>query len=304
MSENNDVPGTQELIQVMHASRDELISLKVSIASKRLIVALCENDRGRFIKLTDGRSRILVPSDGISKMREAFASLEANNDISSTASQQHSDDHHSPIPSHHQSQPHHQTSHHQEASTSSVDGHRNDNGPHKSELIDSQRFLCEGRKFYFDILENSRGPYLKISQASNRRITLIVPVAFLPHIKIAVDMVLEKAPPDTSIPTDPNVVQRATRTVERVTALNDGTPVEMNAVQREVRVMGKKIIFESAANRRGGYLKIMENNGPSRMTIVLPHSAVPDVIQLLEEAVADGDPAEGLNINTDVQNGQ
>lgn len=269
----NDIPC--EVIQEVHQrTRDELISLTISIANRRIIVALCENDRGRYIKLTDGRSRIFVPSSGIVQLREALSLLGSNLnsfDTSLENSEAVPSPHALPQPSH------------QEFIL-------------KTELIDSQRFLCEGRKFYLDVLKNSRGRFLKISQASNRRITLVVSLTFIPQLRRAIDMVIEKAPPDNSIPSDPSTVQRATRTLERAVSLNDGSSVTVNVVQREIRVFGKRIVFESAANRRGSYLKIMENIGSNSTVIMLPHSAVQDVIHALEEAVADGDPSEGVNI--------
>ena len=327
MGENTEIPLSNDVIQVIgHVTRDEIMSLRISIANKRLIVAICENDRGRYIKLTDGRARIIVPSDGISHMREALTMLESNLDPSqplddsstSIPPQGQTSSVSSPAPSsgstattaaaavanaaqqHHQQQQQH-TQPASGASTNNVTNNANNasgngggNEEHRSELIDSQRFLCEGRKFYFDILDNSRGRYLKISQSSTRRITLIVPLAFLPSIKRAIDMLLEKAPPDTTIQ-DPSTVQRITRSLERVTALGDGSSVTLNIVQREVRTMGKRVVFESGANRRGSYIKIMENNGAQRMAVMLPHAAVPEIIHLLQEVVADGDPAQALN---------
>lgn len=328
MGDNVEIPPSDDVIQVIsHVTRDELMSLKISLANKRLIVAICENDRGRFIKLTDGRARIIVPSDGIPHMRESLSALETNLDPSleqsassttasaapgqpntnpssgstaaaavANAAQQHH---------HHQQQPGAAAaaggSTNSAINTNNVTGNSNHAGneEHRSELIDSQRFICEGRKFYFDVLDNARGRYLKISQSSTRRVTLIVPLTFLPFITRAIDMLMEKAPPDTIVQ-DPSTVQRITRSIERVTALGDGSSVTLNIVQREVRTMGKRVIFESGANRRGSYIKIMENNGSQRMTVMLPHAAVPEIINLLQEVVADGDPAQALN----PQNGQ
>lgn len=276
MGENSELSSSEDVIQVInHATPDELMSLKISMASKRLIVALCENDRGRFIKVTDGRSRIIVPADGIQQMCRSLAALEANLESNSSPDAV-------------------------DPSTSSAQPHHASGEDNKSDLVDSERFLSEGRKFYFDVLDNARGRYLKISQSSTRRITLIVPITFLSPLKRAIDMLLERVPPDTNT-IDPSAVQRMTRTIERVTALNDGAPVTLNVVQREIRVLGKRVVFESGANRRGSYIKIMENSGPQRMTVMLPHSAVPDMIQLLQEVVANGDPADAL---TAAQNGQ
>lgn len=251
----------QDGVQIAgYASRDELMSVRVTAGSKRLFVALCENDRGRFLKLSDGRGRILVPADGIPQMRDALVQLE--NSLQNA-----------PPPAA------------VDLSVSPDDV--------KSEVVDAKRFLSEGRKFYLDVLDNSRGRYLKISQSSTRRVTMILPLNGLTLLREAVDMLLEEAPPDTTV-ADPSSVQRMTRTIERLTPMQDGASVTVNVVQREIRVLGKRVVFESGANRRGSYIKIMETNGAQRMAVMLPHSAVPEMIQLLQEVVADGDPAESL----------
>lgn len=278
MGENAETASTQDVIQILNnATRDELMSLKINVTSKRLIVALCENDRGRFIKLTDGRSRVIVPSEGIPQLRQSLGALQGTADgtVVGQAPAAEGEEHAGPPP------------------LSTTDDS-------KPDLIDSQRFLCEGRKFYFDILENARGRYLKISQSSTRRVTLIMPLTILRPLKRAIDMLQEKVPPDAN-DADPTAVQRVTRTIERVTPMNDGSSVTLNVVQREVRVLGKRVVFESGANRRGSYIKIMENSGPQRMAVMLPHSAVPEIIQLLQEVIVDGDPADKLPAP---QNGQ
>lgn len=255
MGENEDVQHDGVVI-AGYSNREELVSVRITVGTKRVIAALCENDRGRFIKLTDGRAKIIVPGDGIVQMRDALVALEAASDRTPPIAdpQQIAED-------------------------------------AKSELVDAQRFLSEGRKFYFDVLENARGRYLKIAQSSARRITMILPIGGLSLLREGLDMLLEKAPPDTTV-TDPSSVHRVTRTLERVTPLQDGGSVTVNVVQREIRVMGKRVIFESGANRRGSYIKISENNGAQRMTVMLPHSAVPEMIDLLQEVVQAGDPAE------------
>lgn len=249
------------------SGRDELMSVKINVGSRRLFAALCENDRGRFVKLTDGRSKIIVPGDGILQMRKALINLE----ISVQSAPESKED----------SRP-----------SNGQPGPVTDDP--KPELIGAQRFLSEGRKFYFDVLENNRGRYVKISQSSTRRITIIMPVTGLTLLREGLDMLLEKAPPDTTT-VDPSSVLRMSRTVERVTSMKNGVSVMVNIVQREIRVLGKRIVFESGANRRGSYIKMSENSGSQRMSIMLPHSAVPEMIALLQEVVQAGDPADALS---------
>lgn len=281
MGENEAFTPTDGVQIAGYISRDELMSVRVVAASKRIFVALCENDRGRFIKLSDGRGKIIVPAEGIPQMRDALVALETALDSHPPSSPQSS--HAEEVHDEHASHGNHTLAHAAGAHEES-----------KSELIEAQRFLSEGRKFYFDILENARGRYLKISQSSTRRVTMIMPINGLALLREGVDMLLDKAPPDTSV-TDPSAVHRITRTVEKVTPLQDGASITVNVVQREIRVLGKRVVFESGANRRGSYIKIMENSGSQRMTVMLPHSAVPEMIELLQEVVEAGDPADALS---------
>lgn len=287
MGENDSVPPVDGVQIAGYASRDELMSVRIVAGSKRIFVALCENDRGRFIKLSDGRGKIIVPGEGISQMRDALVTLES-------ALESHPPPNAGPAPA---ASPNGDPS---AAADGGGAGPAERTDEIKSELIESQRFLSEGRKFYFDVLENARGRYVKISQSSTRRVTMIMPVNGLSLLREGVDMLLEKSPPDTNV-TDPSSVHRMTRTVERVTPMQDGASVTVNVVQREIRVLGKRVVFESGANRRGSYIKIMENNGSQRMTVMLPHSAVPEMIELLQEVVAAGDPAEALKDAKPVQ---
>lgn len=272
MAENGSSSSHDGVQIAGYASRDELMSVRIAAGTKRLFAALCENDRGRFIKFSDGRGKILVPGEGITQMREALAALEtaveaAPVELTDTTKQS--------------------------GSPSSQTSPNNTGDGPKSELIATKSFFSEGRKFYFDVLENSRGRYIKISQSSTRRITIILPINGLSLLREGVDMLLEKSPPDTSV-SDSSYVHRATRTVERVVPMQDGSSATVNVVQRELRVSGKRVVFESGANRRGSYLKIMESHGSQFMIVMLPHSAVPEMIQLLQEVVEAGDPCDGI----------
>ncbi|CAN8070020.1 unnamed protein product [Agarophyton chilense] len=269
MGENEaDVP--QDGVTILgYGIRDELMSVRITVGTRRVTMALCENDRGRFLRLIDNRSRIMVPAAAIMQMRDALVALEHALETAPPPKQP------TPPPTQPASPP-----------ANAVE-------QVKSELISSQRIASDGRKIFLDVMENAKGRYLKICKVSIRRINMIIPIQGLPFLREGLDMLLEKTPPDTSV-TDPSSVQRLTRTVERVTPLNDGATVTINIVQREIRTMGKRVIFESGANRRGSYIKISENNFPQRTSIILPHAAVPQIIQLLEEVMQSGDPADAL----------
>lgn len=278
MGENIGSPIADGVQIVGYASRDELMSVRVTSDSKRVFAALCENERGRFIKLSDGRAKLHVPGEGISLMRDALVGLE-------TALESHpparADETHSPLDP-------------PDVDAPPASAERPDDT--KSELVETRKFVSEGRKFYLDVLENVRGRYVKITQSSIRRITMIMPINALSLLREGIDMLLEKAPPDTTF-TDPSSIHRVTRTMERVMPMKDGASVTLAVVRREIRLPGKRLVFESGTNRRGSYLRITESNASQRMTVTLPHSTVPEVIKLLEEVVAAGDPAEALKMD-------
>lgn len=277
MGENVGSPVADGVQIVGYESRDELVSVRVISESKRIFAALCENDRGRFIKISDRRAKLHVPERGISQLRDALVGLETALESHPRAT---SDDPEHPLDPADVDEP--------VASSSRPD-------ETKPDLIETRRFASEGRKFYLDVLENPRGRYVKITQSSVRRITMAMPITALSLLREGIDMLLEKAPPDTAV-ADPSSVHRVTRTMERVLPMKDGASITLNVVRREIHLQGKRIIFESGTNRRGSYLKIMENSAPQRMIVTLPHSTVPEVIKLLEEVVAAGDPAEATTM--------
>lgn len=279
-----------------YVNRDELLSLRVVTGAKRVFLALCENERGRYLKLSDGRSKLIVPGSGIKDLRAAIDALHhaaAAAGATTAGTQSQSQQQAQPAQSQHSSSAVVSSAAGAGTSISSSDGavsaatHGN-----QPEPIHSERFISEGRKFYLDLLENARGRYVKMSQATTRRISMIFPAAGLPLLRQAMDRLHELAPPDTNV-TDPSSAQRITRTVDRQTSVQ-GSIVTVKAVQRELRVEGKRVIFESGANRRGSYLRITESNGAMKMSVTLPHSTLPQVIDLLREVQEAGDPADEL----------
>ncbi len=258
-----------------YVNRDELLSLRVVAGQKRIFLALCENDRGRYLKMSDGRSKLIVPGPGFPDLRAAIDSLHEFVSNGSVDSARLAAD--------------------RQASTSSPSnsgaaaGGRGGRIP--PEPLHAERFISEGRKFYLDLMENSRGLYIKFSQATTRRISMIFPAAALRHLRQAMSQLEQLAPPDPAV-LNPTSTGHSTRTVERQTPLQNGGAVVMKAVQRELRVEGKRIVFESGANRRGSYLRITDSSGITKMSVTVPHSAIPSIITLLKEVEEAGDPVE------------
>lgn len=247
-------------------NRDELLSLRVVAGSKRIFLALCENDRGRFLKISDGRSKLIVPGPGIKNLHAAIDALK---------------------------QAHEQMPPLEPSGDAAANGAGAVQNGGQVDPLASERFISEGRKFYLDLLENNRGRYVKMSQATTRRISMTFPATGLPLLWQAMERLHELAPPDTNV-TDPSSVQRITRTVDRQTSSQSGATVVVKAVQRELRIESKRIVFESGANRRGSYMRISETNGAMKMSVTIPHSAIPLVIDLLNEVQQAGDPADAL----------
>lgn len=161
------------------------------------------------------------------------------------------------------------------------------------EPLHSERFISEGKKFYLDLLSNDRGQYVKVSQATTRRISMILPVAALRHLREAMAQIERLAPPDPAV-LNPGPLGHTTRSVDRQVSLQDETTVVTKAVQRELRVEGKRIVFESGANRRGSYLRISDNTSTTKSHVIVPHSCVSAVIKLLEEVRDSEDPLNVL----------
>lgn len=268
MSDVNDNT-MSDMIQVVNSrNRSSLMNLRLSCKSRRLNVSMCENERGRYLRIVDFLARITVPGSGIHYMLPALKSLEEATESMPAPAQI------------------------GEASTGST----SQSGPNevsKLVLVDSRRFVSEGRKFYLDIIEDNQELYLKIAQASSRRITIIVPIAMLSLLVQAVKILVDKISPEPSI-NDASSIKRFTRIIERTIPKDDGF-ADITVIQRELCILGKRVVFESGANRRGGYIKIMETSSTQHTTVVLPHAAVPEMVRLLQEVIISGDPANTVD---------
>ncbi|PXF46928.1 hypothetical protein BWQ96_03266 [Gracilariopsis chorda] len=77
MGENETETQHDGVAIIGYGNRDELMSVRITVGSRRVTMALCENDRGRFLRLIDNRSRIMVPAAGIIQMRDALGTLES-----------------------------------------------------------------------------------------------------------------------------------------------------------------------------------------------------------------------------------
>lgn len=248
-----------------YINRDELLSLRVVVGGRHIFLALCENYRGRYLKISDRRSKLIVPGPGIPELRSAIDSLHA------VIVDRPADALPPPLV----------------ANGSNSDSRR------IQEPIASERFISEGRKFYLDLLANERGTYVKMSQTTQRRVTMTFPASTIEHLRDAMTQLDELAPPDPAV-LNPNPTGHTTRTIERHITTANGSTVTVKAVQRELRAENKRVVFESGANRRGSYLRITESSGANKMLVTLPHSLIPHIMNLLKEVHEAGDPVDGL----------
>jgi len=253
-----------------YVNRDELISLRVVVGTKRIFLGLCENDRGRYLKISDGRSKLIIPGSGIPDLRAAIDSLHAffvqNPDA--------------------------------QPPLSSTEENGGVGERTKREPLSAERFISEGRKFYLDLLCNERGMYVKMSQATSRRVSMIFPAQALSHLQDAMTQLHDLAPPDHTDTVSPEIgpgqIGHHTRTVDRQATTAGNISVSVKATQRIIRTEGKRLVFESGANRRGSYLRISDNSGFSKLSVTIPHGAIPAMIHLLTEAQEAGDPIDEL----------
>lgn len=242
-------------------AEDSLPALRVVVGGKRVLLALCENDRGRYLKINDGRKKLTVSESGIPNLRECIDGLYA---------------HYKTLP----------------ASATASPVELDDAAPRstKSDLLHAERFIAGGRKYYLDLLQNERGVFVKMSQATSHRTSILFPSNALEHLREALTQIVEMAPEPTPVKlTDGHL----TRVLDRQTTVPSGGTVAIKATQRELRIEGKRVVFESGANRRGSYLRITETAGGSKMSVTLPHEALPQVLKLLHEAEEAGDPLDG-----------
>ena len=259
VAENSKEGVTTATQNTGHVNKDELLSLRVMAGTKRIFLALCENDRGRYLKISAGRCKLIVPKTGFANLRAAIDSL-----------------------------------HHMVTTGSQASGQKDSRAarrPHPKPLH-AERFRSKGRKYYLDLLENKRGHYVKFSQVTTRRVSMIFSASAVAYLREALVKLVDFAPKPTLPLT---TTGHTARTVERQIHLDNGTTVAMKAVQREVRVESKRLIFESGANRRGSYLRITDTSGTNKVSVTVPHSAISSIITLLREIEEAGDPLEDFN---------
>ncbi|CAL5357887.1 unnamed protein product [Camellia sinensis] len=178
--------------------------------------------------------------------------------------------------------------------------------------IFSKELQLDTKVFYFDIGENRRGRFLKVSEASvsRNRSTIIVPAGSARDEGwVAFRNILEEINESSSLFILPN--QQKSETSERLVGLSDDVGAgfisghssqpapasELNvdrsvdlpppdeignlAVSKVIRADQKRFFFDLGSNNRGHFLRISEVAGSDRSSIILPLSGLKQFYEMV-----------------------
>lgn len=165
----------------------------------------------------------------------------------------------------------------------------------KDSRLESSELQLDTKAFHFDVGENQRGRFLKISEASiNRsRSTIIVPAgdedgdgwAAFRNILSEIDDAQHLLPrvKDSADLQEDNVESPiADRSMDMPSSSSDTIGTHFSQV---LRAEQKKFFFDLGSNARGQYLRISEVTGADRSAIILPASALEQFYETLGQFV-------------------
>ncbi|XP_031121513.1 transcription factor Pur-alpha 1-like isoform X1 [Ipomoea triloba] len=176
----------------------------------------------------------------------------------------------------------------------------------------SKELQLDSKVFYFDIGENRRGRFLKVSEASvsRNRSTIIVPVGsaggegwaafrnILAEINEASRLFTLPNEQQTSETPDrlglsddvgagfisshsSQPTPSADLNVDRTIDLPPPEDVNNLGISKVIRVDQKRFFFDLGNNNRGHFLKISEVSGPDRSSIILPLSGLKQFYEMV-----------------------
>jgi len=212
-------------------SEETLAESIVQVQSKRFFIDLKSNLRGKFLKVTEvgdgNRNKIIIPGDGIVRFYEAMHSFAGKNARGSAPKKPAADV--------------------------------------KSTTVHSDMMVIDGKTFYLDLLDNSRGRVMKVSQiASDQRVSIMLPAIGLEGFTGALASVLREG--------GELVVEGTNSTGEA-----PGKPGEGNIelASKLVPIEGKRFFLDLKENEIGRFLQMAEvDQGGRRTKMILPLSAV------------------------------
>lgn len=218
---------------------DELASKSLRIQSKRYYIDVKQNNRGRFIKLVEGlpngnKNRISFPMSTVPEVRDklsSFADFYANLDPKEESSE----------------------------------GDR-DSGKH---ALKSDDIRAGQRRIYFDLKENERGVYLRISstaQYSSQRHTLALPAQGIVDVR--------------------NVLSEFN---DEFGGEDEKEPEDLPEFQ-EMRIERKRFYFDCGNNERGSFLRVSEVTNRYRSSITIPKQGLIKFREILDDVIAKMDP--------------
>lgn len=193
---------------------EELATRTLRIQSKRYYVDVKQNSRGRFIKLVEGlpngsKNRISFPMAIVGEVRDKMASFDEYYKNIDTESQRE---------------------------------------PPEDGRLKSDDIRAAQRKIYFDLKENKRGIFLRISSTASygaSRQTIALPAQGITDIQDCLTDFLNEFGQEEDLPVDlPEF--------------------------KEMRVERKRFYFDCGSNDRGAFLRISEVTSRYRSSITIP----------------------------------
>eukprot|EP00112_Aurelia_sp_Birch-Aquarium-sp1_P026372 Seg932.7 transcript_id=Seg932.7/GoldUCD/mRNA.D3Y31 product="Transcriptional activator protein Pur-alpha" protein_id=Seg932.7/GoldUCD/D3Y31 len=202
---------------------EEIASKMLRIQNKRYYVDVKQNSRGKFIKLVEvlnngTRNKINIPMPVVGEIRDRLTSFA---------------DFYAQL---------------DPAQT----GQAPEEGKLKSEMQRSA-----GRRYYFDLKENERGRFLRISQTSpyGQRATLALPAQGIVDIRNTLSEFLEQHGGDEGTCSDEDE--------------NGEMPQP-----KEMRIERKRFYFDCGRNNRGSFLRVSEVTSNFRSSITIPRQGL------------------------------
>jgi len=212
-------------------SNDELATRSLRIQSKRYYVDVKQNARGRFMKLVEGlpngnKNRISFPMSTVPEVRNkltAFAEFYAGMEKESNNS---------------------------------------DKEPSEDGRLKSDDIRSGSRRIYFDLKENKRGVFLRISSTASfnaQRQTVALPAQGIVDIRNVLTEMIEEFGQDEE-------------------------PQELPDFQ-EMRIERKRFYFDCGSNDRGSFLRISEVTNRYRSSITIPQQGLSKFRDILGEVM-------------------
>lgn len=212
----------------------EVASKMLKFNSKRYYVDVKQNSRGKFIKLVEvlnngARNKINIPMPVVGEIRDRLTSF--------------ADFYAQLDPAQAEELP--------------------EDGKLKSEMHRSA-----GRRYYFDLKENQRGRFLRISQTSpyGVRATLAVPAQGIVDIRNTLSEFLEQYGSGD----------------EGVSDEDDNAELPKS---KEMRIERKRFYFDCGRNNRGSFLRISEVTSNFRSSITVPRQGISQFKELVCDIV-------------------